>query len=991
MTYRPYRDISSLTRHISKLLASDQHGVPGGFARVVESAMPTPRLEFCLLGPLGVRCGATVVVVPPGKQRAVLAALLLNAGRVVSLDELAEALWGSRPPPSARVTVQNYVMRLRKALGNTGRSRISTRPSGYVIHVDADELDVSRFEALLRAARAAAKDGAWEAAAQDADAALALWQGEPLADVGSEPLTVREVPRLAELRLQALEARIDAGLHLGRHGEVVAELRHLAGLYPLRERLHALLMLALYRDGRQGEALAAYQHARDVLIELLGAEPGAELRELHQRVLTADPSLRVAERPAASRTDPVVPQQLPAPPAHFVGRAAELSALTSLLDRAGAGQPGPALITAIDGAAGVGKTALAVHWAHRVADRFADGQLYVNLRGYDPGQPVSASDALAGFLRALGVPAADIPAETGERAALYRSLLAGRRVLVVLDNASDTDQVRPLLLGTPTARVLVTSRNDLAGLIVADGAFPLTLDVLTDADAYRLIAARVGPARLAAEPQAARALVSLCGRLPLALAIAAARAAAHPSFPLTALAAELRDAHGRLDALSTGEPATDVRAVFSWSYDHLPDTAARMFRLLALHPGPHITAEAAASLGALAVSRAHRLLRELTRGHMLTEPAPGRYALHDLLRAYATEQASATDAPDDIRAAIGRVLDHYLHTAHAGALILKPPRPPISLPASAAGVTPERLTSYEQAMAWFAAEHHVLLASVRLAVANGFDIHAWQLPWAMGDYQIRCGHWHEGIAAQRTAFDAAQRLGDQAGQAVALLMLGVLHGALGDAGQAQACLADSLQRYRQLGDRSGEARVHQSLGTVLDAQGRYADALRHAEQALLLFREIGDRAGQAGALNDVGWWHALLGDYGRAREFSRQALALQHELGNRLGEAIALDSVGYAEHHLGRLAEAAACYERSLGIFRALGQRYCEAATLTNLGDTRQADGDHGAARDSWQQALAILTDLHHRQADQVRDRLSRASAPAASVAGSPRTGARSA
>jgi DNA-binding SARP family transcriptional activator len=932
--------------------------------------MPTPRLEFCLLGPLDVRCGGTVVVVPPGKQRAVLAALLLNAGRVVSLDELAEALWDSRPPPSARVTVQNYVMRLRKALGNTGRSRISTHPSGYLIHIDADELDVSRFEALLRAARTAAKDGVWEAAAQDAGAALALWQGEPLADVGSEPLAAREVPRLAELRLQALEARMDADLHLGRHGEVVAELRHLAGLHPLRERLHALLMLALYRDGRQGEALAAYQHARDVLIDLLGAEPGAELRELHQRMLTADPSLRIAARPAASRAGPVVPQQLPAPPAHFVGRAAELSALTSRLDRAGADQPTAVMITAIDGAAGVGKTALAVHWAHRVADRFADGQLYVNLRGYDPGQPVPATEALAGFLRALGVAAADIPAETGERAALYRSLLTGRRVLVLLDNAHDTDQVRPLLFATPTAQVLVTSRNELAGLIVADGVIPLTLDVLTDADALDLIAARIGPARLAPELAAAHELISLCARLPLALAITAARAAARPRFLLSSLAAELRDARTRLDALSTGESATDVRAVFSWSYHRLPDATARMFRLLGLHPGPDITAEAAASLAGLGGPEARRLLRELTRGHMLTEPASGRYALHDLLRAYAAEQATATETVPSIRTTIGRVLDHYLHTAHGGALILKPPRPPISLRGSAAGVTPEHLTSYEQAMAWFAAEHHVLLAIVRLAEADGFDLHAWQLPWTTGDYHNRCGHWHEGIASQRTALAAATRLDDQAAQAGALLMLGVLHASLDQADQARAFLVDCLERYRRIGNRSGEARAHQTIGTTFGSQGRYAAAVFHAERALALFQDTGDRAGQAGALNDAGWWHTVLGDYERALAYSHQAVALQRKLGNRLGEAIALDSLGYAEHHLGHLSAATACYRRSLVMFRQLGHRYCEAETLTNLGDTHQAAGDHAAARDSWLQALAIFDGLRHPDANQVRDRL---------------------
>jgi DNA-binding SARP family transcriptional activator len=487
-------------------------------------------MEFCLLGPLTVRCGDMAVAVPRGRQRAVLAALLLRANHVVPVDELAEALWGTELPPSARVSVQNYVARLRATLGPAG-PRIATHPHGYLIELGDGELDVARFEALLGQARAAAREGRWVEAAGAAGAALGLWRGEPLADAGSDVLAVREGPRLAELRLQAAEMRIDAELQLGRPGEVIGELRQLAAQQPLRERLHALLMLALYTDSRQAEALAAYQDARNVLVEELGAEPGPDLQRLHQQILAGDPAL---VRPGTGASAPAgpVPRELPSDVAAFTGRASELAELDRILlgghaDQAGDAKPAAAVISAVSGTAGVGKTALAVHWAHHAAAKFPGGQLYVNLRGYDPGQPVSAAGALAGFLRALGVPGPDIPAEQTERAARYRSLLAGKQMLVVLDNASTVEQVRPLLPGTPGCAVLVTSRNSLAGLVARDGAVRLDLDLLPLADAVALLAELTG-ARVAAEPDAAVTLARQCARLPLALRVAAELAAARP-------------------------------------------------------------------------------------------------------------------------------------------------------------------------------------------------------------------------------------------------------------------------------------------------------------------------------------------------------------------------------------------------------------------------------------------------------------------------------
>jgi DNA-binding SARP family transcriptional activator len=932
-------------------------------------------MEFCLLGPLAVRCGDAVAAVPAGKQRVVLAALLLSANRVVPVEELAEALWGTGPPPSARVSVQNYVMRLRKALGPEGQSRIGTQPRGYVISVAADELDMARFEVLLGAARQAASDYSWDTAAAQARAALALWRGEPLADVESELLAARDVPRLGELRLQALETRIDADLHLGRHGDVIGELRQLAAAQPLRERLHALLMLALYRDSRQAEALAAYRQARAVLVEELGTGPGPELRQLHQQILAADPALLRTgpATPAVMAAGPggPVPRQLPAAVAGFTGRAAELSALTEILDQGGAGEPGTVVISAIGGTAGVGKTALALHWAHQVAARFGDGQLYVNLRGFDPaGIPVTPEAAIRAFLDALGVPWERIPPLPEAQAGLYRSLLADKRMLILLDNARDERQVRPLLPASPGSLVIVTSRNQLSGLDAVDGARPLILDVLSYAEAVQLLAARLGAERAAAEPAAVERIASLCAGLPLALAVAAARAAARPGLALAVLAAELADSTGRLDALDAGDPGSSVRAVFSWSTRQLSGQAARMFRLLGIHPGPDITAAAAASLAAIAEADASRLLRELARAHLIAEHLPGRYAFHDLLRAYAAEQARHTGKDTGRREATGRALDHYLHTAARAALLLVPGKEPVALAPPRPGVAAGRPADSSQALAWFEAEHQVLLAATTLAAESGFDVHAWQLPWAMTPFLHKRGHWQEWAATQRTALAAATRLGDTAGQAVCSRLLGLACIDLGDLDQARSHYADSLTLYQRLGNRLGQAKVHHNLGYLAQTQGRYADALGHAEQALRQYQAIGDKANEAAALNGVGWCHGLVGDYQQARVFCRQAVTLSAEADDRWLEGAAWDSLGYAEHHLGNLAEAAACYQRALSIAQEARARLNEADILTRIGDTHLSAGEEAQARKAWQQALAILVDMQHPHAGQVRAKL---------------------
>ncbi len=684
-------------------------------------------------------------------------------------------------------------------------------------------------------------------------------------------------------------------------------------------------------------------------------------------LLAADDALASPQDPAAP-----VPRQLPAAVAGFTGRVTELATLTSVLDNAGADVPGTVVISAIGGTAGVGKTALALHWAHKVADRFGDGQLYVNLRGYDPAQPVTAAAAIRGFLDALGVPPERIPPGPQAQAGLYRSLLADRRMLIVADNAQDEQQVRPLLPASPVSLVLVTSRSQLSGLAAADGARMVTLDVLSHSDAVQLLAGRLGAARAAAEPDAISQIAGLCACLPLALAVAAARAATRPGFSLAALAAELADSAGRLDSLDAGDPTASVRAVFSWSIRQLSGEAARMFRLLGLHPGPDISIPAAASLAAIGEPQARRLLAELARAHLIAEHAPGRYACHDLLRAYAAEQARQTDSDTDRRDATNRVLDHYLHAA-ARVSLLDPTMEPVVLPPPGPGTAAGPPADYAQLLAWFEAEHQVLLAAVSLAARSGFDRHAWQLPWAMASYlQIR-GHWQERAATLRTALAAATRMGDTAGQALSGRLLAAACVDLGDQDQARHHYASSLTLYQRLGNRLGEAKVQQGLGLLAEQQGRHADSLEHAEQALRLYQAIGDKTGQAHALNNAGYSHGLLGDYQQARAFCQRSLTLCAETGNRWLEGHAWDSLGYAERHLGNFAEAAACYQRAIVIAREAGARFYEAEALIHLGDTHQDAGDLDRAGEAWRQARAILDDLQHPDAGQVRAKLASA------------------
>ena len=665
-------------------------------------------LRLAILGPVAGSRGGVPVALGPVRQRAVLTLLVLHADAGLSRADIVDALWGSNPPGTAVTMVHGYISRIRGLLGHDERvcadaprskRALSWDGARYRLAPGAVESDLTEFATLSDLADRASASGDAAQACQRYEQSLRLWRAEPAADIE----LLQGHPAVIELSQRRTALIVDYAATAetaDRHEQVLGHLQALAGRAPLHERVHARLMIALAATGQQATALGIYENLRRRLDHELGMPPGRELAEAYLRVLRQQAAPSAAQRPAPAR--PPVPRQLPVAPRHFAGRAREQRMLSDLLDQTAGQAPGTVVISAIGGTAGVGKTALAVHWAHRVADRFPDGQLYVNLRGFDPsGTPVAPADATRRFLDALQVPANQIPSSAEAQQSLYRSLLAGRRMLIVLDNARDVGQVRPLLPGGPRCLVLVTSRNQLTGLVAAEGAHPVTLDLLSPADARELLARRIGPERIAAELDVATELTGLCARLPLAVSIAAARVAMHPHLPLATLVSELRDATGRLDVLDAGEAASSVRAVFSWSYQNLSQPAARMFRLLGVHPGPDITVAAAASLAGVSPGQARQGLSQLIRASLIAEHLPGRFAFHDLLRAYAAERAGAEDGEAQRRAAARRMLDHYLHTAYAAALVLNPDLDQITVAPPEPTRRPEPMMGYERALAWF--------------------------------------------------------------------------------------------------------------------------------------------------------------------------------------------------------------------------------------------------------------------------------------------------
>ena len=922
-------------------------------------------MRFGLLGPLTVEADdGTPLEVRGAKLRVLLTALLGHANQPVTDDALIAAVWGPTPPRRADASLRVYVHHLRQVLG---AARIVRSAAGYRIVVYSGELDVDRFRELLQDARV--------------QEALGLWRGSALGGL-TELATAADA--LEELRLDALEQRVELDLAAGRHAEITAELRGLANRHPLRESLRGQLMRALVAAGRAAEAVAVYEETRRLLAGELGMEPTAQLRDLHLAILREDPALPRPPAGASPEGDPddqpsaagrIVPRQLPADLAGFSGRDGPLRALDEALDEALDAAERPAAtetttapgaaagtgtgdrVAVVTGTAGVGKTTLAVHWAHRTAARFPDGQLYVNLHGFDPARPpVDPAAALAVFLDALGVAPRRIPADPQERANLFKTLVAGRRILVVLDNAHDADQTRPLL---PDAKfTLITSR-------IRGGARTIGLDVLTPDESRRLLRTRIGP-RADGEPDAIDAIVARCAGLPLALSIVASRAALAARTPLAVLAGELGRARPALDGFASDDASIDLRAVFSWSYRVLPDPAAALFRLLALHPGPDATAHSTAGLAGLPVDTAAAALTELCTASLIGQPVPGRFAFHDLLHAYAEELSESVDQ----RAAMQRVLRHFVAGTAAAVRVLDARQEPVDVDAPGPR---EELDSNEAALKWFRAERPVLLAAITKAVTKAtpeFDDLAWRLAWNVGFYLEVDGDWRTRAAVLLEALPSAERAGPPDAPARLHRAIGLSYGRLRDHDSAAEHTGTALRLFRELGDRASQAHCLGILGSNLEEAGHYREAIAAAEEAYRVYVALGDEWGQAKALVSRGWLHSLVDEYGETVALCTRAIPLLTGAGDRMGQAAALDSIGYAHLHLGRPREAITYFRRSIEALPGAGFQYFEAISLEHLGDAHHATGELSAARQAWQSALAVFTRMDAPQAPDLRAKL---------------------
>ncbi|MYV56880.1 BTAD domain-containing putative transcriptional regulator [Streptomyces sp. SID3212] len=940
-------------------------------------------MDFRVLGALEVWAGQDRLPVPGARRQRVLAALLLAPNAVVPLSRLAEMTWDDEPPATAVKQLRNSVSALRERLGDTGQRLIRTEEPGYLIRVGQEDLDSLRFAAGVAESRRHASEGRLERAVGVIRTALDLWRGTALDGLGTAALT-RSAVRLDEQRLSALELSVTWRMELGEHREVADDLADLVHDHPLREGLHAQLMTALDHCGRRADALHVFHRLRTRLAEELGVGPGPDVARLHEQILRGEPrrprgsgtrAVRTVPAPRPSRdVAPTVPRQLPQTIRDFTGRADHLAALDALLPPAN-GQA--VVISALDGSGGVGKTTLAVHWAHRVQDRFPDGTLHTNLRGYGPGKPASPDETLDDFLVALGVHPAAVPTGTGARSGLFRTLAAGRRMLIVLDNANSAEQVRPLLPGAPGCMVLVTSRDSLTGLVVTEAAHRLTLDVLSPAEALNLVVGIIGPARARAEPAAVENLVRLCARLPLALRIAAGRAAAYEHASVADIVTELAHDNSRLDALSWGkDPYAAVRNVLDWSYEQLTPRQANLFRRLGLHPGPDLSTPAAAALAHLAPDEARHLLNALADAHLIEPVTHDRYRFHDLLRAYADELAGRHDSENERRHALDAMLTWYSHTAHTADRRLYPTCTRlVTNPAKPAH--PHPMPDRDHAWAWFTAERDNLVAALHHAVDRTMDRYALHLVDALG-FLVLMGSWEERVDTATAALLAARRSGRAEHEANALLARGEALAHLQHP-DAQADLTRASTLARDVGNVHLQIAARTELGQLLRRQTRFHEALHHFDEVCALSRGFDTGRWEAVAEGNLATLHADLGNHHQAVDHGTRSATLRHQLGDTDGEACAHAAIAKGWQGIGDHDMAIIHCRRAVALGRAsLGsQDETLAWPLAVLATSLLHLGRVNDAVDCWQEAAAIYTDrgldadaatMHHhiRTADQL-------------------------
>jgi DNA-binding SARP family transcriptional activator len=915
------------------------------------------KLEVRLLGPWEFVSRDGAVSIPSGRLRVLLTALLLSANQPVGVDTLAEQLWPEQPPMRVRGSLHTYVGRLRKLLGP---AVIQTHPGGaYQLNIDTEAVDIHRFRNLLKQARDA---GSADDELDRLQAALRLWRGTPFADLYSTWLDREVLPRLTEEWFAATGRRIELELAAGRSEQLIAELRGLTSKYPARESLWLLLVTALHRAGRRADALDAYQRVRTILHDELGIEPGDALIKLQREILHEGgaPAQNGNHRPGPID---LAPRQLPHDIARFTGRLDELAALNALLPDPESAQARRApTIVSIDGAAGVGKTTLAVHWAHQAAHRYPDAQLHLNLRGYGPGKPVTPDVAAESLLRALGVDSELIPSHVDERSALLRSTLSGMRALILLDNARDAEQVRPLLPGHG-GLVIVTSRSQLRGLSIRDGAHRVTLNRLARQQSVELLAAAVGPKWVADDPDAAAALADLCDHLPLAIAIVAERAQRAGS--LAEVVAELENEQARLDTLNTGEDA-NVRAALAWSYRALGHDAAAMFRILGLHPGVDIGVDAAAALADVAVAKAKWALDQLVAAHLAGQPRPHRYELHDLIRLYAAELVS-TDDEDCRSAAIRRGLDWYLHAAANADRLLNPRRLRLYLEPYAPGsaLLPE-FTSLQEARAWFEQEYESLRAVATWAGTNGFAGHAWRIAITMTTFFDHAIPWRDGVEFFKNAFAIAEKAGDRTGEGYTLNSLGCIYLDMTEWRKARSYFEQALRRFQDLEYPFGVVIVTGNLALANGELGDDDAAREYATDALAVCRELGHIRGTCSNLDNLGVVYARSGAYDEAIECYEQAISASRQLGDT-------DIESGSWHHLAQAyvdkrdyPNATRAFRMSILCHRNTGNLRWEATVLAEMAEMLVEAGHPAIAKSMWQSALNTLQEFADPRAQDV-------------------------
>ncbi|MFD0583047.1 AfsR/SARP family transcriptional regulator [Dactylosporangium darangshiense] len=922
-------------------------------------------IRFSVLGSITVVRAGAELHLGARQQRLVLALLLARAGAPVSSAELVDLLWDEEAPASAANVVHRHVGMLRRLLepGLPKRSagrHILREPSGYRLYADEDSLDLLKFRSLSRLAGRHLQDGDPESALRHFLDGLRLWRGRCAA--GLEPAS-RQHPAFLAVeaeRANAVREAADAAERCGRLSAVLAPLRQAAEQHPLDESLQSRLLLALAADGRQAEAVELYRVVRRRLADDLGIDPGEELREAYDRLLHQ----RTRSARTTSPPPPPRPAQLPPDLPFFSGRDDLIAEA-----RAAVARPGGPAVLAIDGMPGIGKTALAVHLAHEFTAEYPDGQLYVDLRGYDGQEPwMSPGEALRGFLGSLGVPQEGIPAELHAQAGMYRSRLAGRRLLIVLDNCRDAEQIRHLLPGSPGCLVIVTSRSRLSTLLTTAGAYPLPIGLPSVDEARAALLGPLGPGRFAADPAAIDAIIAGCGRLPLALAVVAARAASLPRTPTAQIAAELAQAPGSLDGFDGNDPQTGLRAAFSWSYQALSAPAARLFRLLPLHPGPDISIAAAAGLAGDPLRSTRAVLGELSRAHLINEDLPGRYRTHDLLLAYAMELGEENDSPAERAAAELRCLQFYRATSyHAHRRLLTSEDHPMIEPGP--GDTPLRFADHGDAMRWFTAERQVLIALVGRAARQGRHTDAWQLALGMQYFLERSGRWSDWTATGEVALEAARAGGDLVGQAR-------MHRSLAGAAYfrhehetAVGHLDRAVELLARLGLHGEMTRAGINRAMILRAQGRHEEVVRTLSAALEPWVAGHDKL-LADVLVIMAASEAELGRADEAGRHAEQAMALSRGAQYKLGIAEAWEVLGQVHFARRELGQAVDCWREAAVAYREASAPAPAAEVLALLGDALAAAGDQDAAVRAWQEALDLLPHGQTRMSQRLADLL---------------------